>query len=150
MRAAVWKGTSELVAPHDLSSKFLLRMRGKDRSPALASLDQPAILRPVCGGIYSGTDRARDVRGGRLTGHRRTDWTRDEATTATTRHRAFRQYTRSAKFIKRACAGHGGRRLHLRRAHQERHTLLATRSWPSALLATQRRGSDAASGEVAY
>ena len=38
--------------------------------------------------------------------------------------------------------------LHLRRTDQKRHAVLATRPWPNALLATQRRSGDAAAGEA--
>jgi hypothetical protein len=34
----------KLAAPHELSSKFLLRMRREDRPAALAVLDQQTIL----------------------------------------------------------------------------------------------------------
>ena len=106
MRAAVWKGTSELVAPHDLSSKFLLRMRGKDRSLALALVDQPALLRHVRRAIYSGTNHARSVNGDHLAARRRVDWPGDEATTATFSRRASREYTGGAEFLERAGANH--------------------------------------------
>src|SRR5689334_8940266 len=36
--------------------------------------------------------------------------------------------------------------LHLRRAHKERHAVLAPRTWTSTLLATQRNACDAAAG----
>jgi|ERR1041384_7182959 hypothetical protein len=39
--------TSRLVVPHELPSKFLLRVRGEDRPAALAYLDQQTILRQV-------------------------------------------------------------------------------------------------------
>ena len=38
----------------------------------------------------------------------------------------------------------------MRCKNKERHTLLATRSWSNALLATQRRGGNAAAGEIDY
>jgi hypothetical protein len=37
--------TSRLVVPHELSSKFLLRVREEDRPATLAHLDQQAVLR---------------------------------------------------------------------------------------------------------
>jgi hypothetical protein len=37
----------------------------------------------------------------------------------------------------------------MRRENKERHTVLAARSWASALLAAQRRNGNAVSGEVA-
>jgi hypothetical protein len=49
----------KLVVPHELSSKFLLRMRGEDRPAALASLDQQAFLRQVLRAIRSNTIAAR-------------------------------------------------------------------------------------------
>ena len=39
--------TSRLVVPHELSSKFLLGVRGEDRPAALAYLDQQEVLRQV-------------------------------------------------------------------------------------------------------
>ena len=147
MRAASWKGTSELVAPHELSSKFLLRMRGQDCSPALAFLDQQAILRQVCRGIYARANCSGSVSGDCFAGCGRSDWTRDETATAATCNRATRQYTGGA--IECGLAGHSRRRLHLWRADQERHTLLATRAWTSKMLAAQRTASDAARREAA-
>ena len=41
------KGPHKLVAPHELSSQLLLRVRREDRPPALACLDQPQVLRHV-------------------------------------------------------------------------------------------------------
>ena len=38
----------------------------------------------------------------------------------------------------------------MRCENKKRHTLLATRSWASPLLATQRRGVNAAPGEIDY
>ena len=140
MRAASWKGTSELVAPHDLSSKFLLRMRGKDHPPALAFLDQQAILRQVRGSIYASATRAKSVTGDCCAGTWRTDRTRSQTATAPAGHRATRQHTgNTERFHCAHLRARNGcnRRLHLRRTDQERHTLLAPRPWASTLLAAQ-------------
>ena len=47
MRNSRQERTSRLVVPHELSSKFLLGVRGEDRPAALASLDQQEVLRQV-------------------------------------------------------------------------------------------------------
>ena len=152
MRAASWKGTSELVAPHDISSKFLLRMRGEDRPPALAFLDQQAILRSVRGRIYATTTGAQGVSCDRFTWTGNTDRTRSQAATATTGHRASHQHPSATERIQcdcfHACHGRSGH-LHLRRPDQERHPLLAPRSWTSTLLATQRPTRNAPRREAA-
>ena len=41
------KGPHKLVAPHELSSELLFRMRRQNRASPLARLDQPKVLRPV-------------------------------------------------------------------------------------------------------
>jgi hypothetical protein len=41
------------------------------------------------------------------------------------------------------------RRLHLRRAHKERHPVFSPRTWTSTLLATQRRLCNASAGKAA-
>ena len=47
--------TSRLVVPHELSSKFLLRVRGEDRPAALACLDQQEVLRQVFPALHQST-----------------------------------------------------------------------------------------------
>src|SRR5215212_9854665 len=89
----VGKGPHKLVAPHELSSKLLFRMRRQDRAPALACLDQPEVLQQVFLAFYQSAlvatlrwyDRSRlswDV-------HR----TRLQARTSTTDHSADRHHT---------------------------------------------------------
>lgn len=147
MRAASWKGTSELVAPHDLSSKFLLRMRREDRSPALAFLDQQTILRSMFRAILSLPDTAISVSSDRFNVGGSFNRARHQATSATTRDRTAGQHTSDTKLIdcERVCASHSRRRLHLRRTNEERHTLLPTGPWSSTLLATQGTARHAAS-----
>jgi len=149
MRAAIWKGTSELVAPHDLSSKFLLGMRGKDRPLALAFLDQQTILRPLLRAILAPASTATSNSSNRFAGRGSFARTRNQAAAATTSDRAPGQHTGDAEFSDRLGASNSRRRLHLRRANQERNALLATRSWTSALLATQGSAGDAARRQVA-
>jgi hypothetical protein len=99
MRAAGEKGTSELVAPHELSSKFLLRMRGEDRPSALAFLDEQAILRQVLRALRSPPGNEASVSGNRFAGRGSFDRTRIQAATTTTGDRASRQYTGGAELI---------------------------------------------------
>ena len=47
MRSSRQERTSRLVVPHELSSKFLFRVRGEDRPAALAHVDQQEVLRQV-------------------------------------------------------------------------------------------------------
>jgi hypothetical protein len=146
MRAATSERNLRLVAPHDLSSKFLLRMRGQDHPPALAFLDQPAILRQMRGGVHTTATTARSVGGDHRAGTRHTDRPGNQTTTAATHHRASREHTNRTRRLKldHVRASHGRRHLHLRRTNQERHTLLAPGPWTSTLLATQRPTCDAA------
>ena len=106
MQAADWKGTSNLVAPHELSSKFLLRMRGEDCSAALASLDQQAFLRQVFRAVCSNTVAAPSFSGDRFAGRRSVYWTSGQAKNITIGDRATRDYTRGAELIERGGDSH--------------------------------------------
>jgi hypothetical protein len=107
MRAAGGKGTSELVAPHDLSSKFLLRMRGEDRSPPLAFLDQQTVLRSMFGVLRPPAVISSSINDDHVAGRRSVDWTRNQARTATTGDRATRECTGSAELIEYAGTSRG-------------------------------------------
>ena len=98
MRAADWKGTSNLVAPHELSSKFLLRVRGGDRPAALAYLDQQEILRQVFPALRQNTLVTTDLFFDRSGVLRHVDRSRLPARTATTRDSANGNCTH-AKFF---------------------------------------------------
>ena len=106
MQAADWKGTSNLVAPHELSSKFLLRMRGEDCPAALASLDQQAFLRQVFRAICSNTDAAPSLSSDRFAGRRSVYWTSGQTKTIATGDRATRDYTRGTELIERGGDSH--------------------------------------------
>jgi hypothetical protein len=67
--------------------------------------------------------------------------------TTTSGDSAHRYFTRD-KRIARATASYSRTNLHVWRQDEERHTLLKTCSWSSALLATQRRSGDAPSGKI--
>jgi hypothetical protein len=84
------KEPHKIVAPHELSSKFLFRMRREDRPPALAVLDQQAILRQVFRKIHSLTIVSACFSRNRVTDPRSFDWTRSETETDTTGDRATR------------------------------------------------------------
>ena len=144
MLATHWKGTSELVAPHELSSKFLFRVRGEDRPFALASLDQPAILRQVRGAAHATTIPAPVARDDRVAWRWCSGWKRDAHKTVTADYRATSHP--SAELSEHTGADYGRRGLHLRGANKERHAVLATRPWTSALLATQGTACGAANG----
>jgi len=90
MRAADRKGTSKLVAPHELSSKFLLRMRGEGCPVALASLDQQAFLRQVFGAVRSITIATESFSSDRFAGRRSVYWTRNETQAIAAGDRATR------------------------------------------------------------
>jgi hypothetical protein len=47
MRALLEREPQNHVTPHELPSKFLLRVWAEDCSPALVFLDQQEILRPM-------------------------------------------------------------------------------------------------------
>ena len=88
MQIAGRERTSRLVVPHELSSKFLLRVRGEDRPAALAYLDQQKVLRQVFPALRQKTlvtTRLRDACSSML---RNLDRSRLPARTAATRHRA--------------------------------------------------------------
>ena len=106
MQAADWKGTSNLVAPHELSSKFLLRMRGEDCPAALASLDQQAFLRQVFGAVRSITIATESFSSDRFAGRRSVYWTSGQTKTVATGDRATRDYTRGTELIERGGDSH--------------------------------------------
>jgi len=120
-------------------------MRREDRAPAVACLDQPAVLWPVL----------------------RADC--EDAQTATRRRRCCAYLPRSSdrSWLQTWTAPTGDtpsavdrepgvnsansdcwRNLHLRSANEERHAVFTPRAWSSTLLATQRSEGDAPSGEV--
>ena len=144
MRGSRQERTSRLVVPHELSSKFLLRVRGEDRAAALAHLDQQEVLRQVFPSLRQKTLVTTRLRDSPFVMLRNADRSRLPARTATTRDSAYGKYTHAEFFA----ANHDRTNLLMRRENKERHTLLATRSWSSTLLATQRRGCHAAAREA--
>ena len=54
--------TSRLVVPHELSSKFLFRVRGEDRPATLAHLDQQEVLQQVFPALCEDALVATDLR----------------------------------------------------------------------------------------
>jgi len=122
-------------------------MRGEDRPPALAFLDQQTILRQVLRDVRAAASIETSSSSDHFAGRWSFDRARNQAATTPTGHRASRQHTSGAELNERA--DRRRRRLHLRCANQERHALLATRSWTSALLAAQRPARHAPCWEVA-
>lgn len=144
MRNRRQERTSRLVVPHELSSKLLLGVRGEDRPAALAYLDQPEILRQMFPALCKdalGTTHLRDSRDVVL---RNPDRSRLPARTTATCDSAHGKRTHAEFFA----ASHDRTILLMRGENQERHTLLAARSWATTLLATQRRGCRAAAREA--
>jgi hypothetical protein len=84
------KEPHKIVAPHELSSKFLFRMRREDRPAALAFLDQQTLLRHVFRKIHSLTITSVCFSSHRVAARRSFDWTRSETETDTTGDRATR------------------------------------------------------------
>jgi len=122
-------------------------MRRKDRAFTLACLDQPEVLRQVLGtfcenGLVAKCRRERDARVVRPCA-----WSRAQARTTSTRDSTYCDVD-DANVISEPDAYHCRTTLHVRCANEERHALLETRSWSSALLATQRREGDAAPREA--
>jgi hypothetical protein len=143
--------TSRHVDSHELSSEFLLRVWPEDCAAALVRLDQQTVLRQVFPHVCQSalaTTVAHHIRRATFRSPAR-PWLPPGAASAD--HRAshcahdveIRKRQRRSIFT---CNRSG---LHLRRAHKERHALLTPRPWTRALLATQRRASDAAVGEAA-
>jgi hypothetical protein len=140
------KGPHVIAAPHNLPAKLLLRMRRQDRAATLASLDQPQVLRQLFSRFRqnaSATTRLCDVDsfvGGIF---KRTRLPAG-ATTISDRAAGRVGLTDRCNSITPAF----GPGFYLRRAYEERQTVLAPRSWSSALLATQGPALDVAGGKV--
>jgi hypothetical protein len=90
--------TSRLDVPHELPSKFLLRVRGEDRAAALAYLDQQEVLRQVFPPLRQNTLDTTDLCFDRPGVLRYADRSRLPARTATPRHSANGDCTH-AKFF---------------------------------------------------
>jgi len=121
-------------------------MRGEDHPAALARWDQPAVLRQVFPALREDTSITTRLRDDRSAVLRNTDRARLPARTAATRNSTHGKYTGAKSF---AC-NHCGRNLLMWCQNKERHTLLTSRPWSSALLAAQRRRGHAAAGEVTH
>ena len=143
------KGPHKLVAPHELSSKLLFRVRRKDRAFAVACLDQPKVLRPV---FQAFRKDALDARGdgNRDTGVGRTaDRPRMRPQSAATCDSAYSSGDGGELNSESGC--HDSRTtLHVWCANEERHALLETCSWSSALLATQGSEGHGSAGQACY
>jgi len=117
----------------------------QDRAPALVSLDQPEILRQVFSHLREVALAAAVAFAFGVGDLWRVGWTRLPACAAAVDHRTAGKRARAnfncagAKFHRRDNhpTAHGKRgSLHVWRAHEERYTMLAPRSWSSSLLAT--------------
>src|SRR5690349_17196166 len=152
MRGHNQERTSQYVDPHELSSEFLLRMWPQDRAAPLVCLDQPPVLRQVLAQLCEVTMAAPHNLFMCAVTLRRPRWPRLPPRSSATNHRTTRTGTKlsdNQDFIKWSNAANSNskrcsdddnrRRLHLRRAHKERHPVFSPRTWTSTLLATQRR-----------
>ena len=122
-------------------------MRRQNRAPALACLDQPEILRYVFRALREDALAPKCV---------------DDAQSCVVGidPRAGMQARANAachspsccidtlESVKHSITCYRRTNLHVWCANEERHALLKARSWSSAMLATQRRESDAAAGEA--
>ncbi len=149
--------TSLRVSPHYVPAKFLFPMRRKDHSPALASLDKSEVLRSLSAavparalaGVVAGDCHFRVPRfyfrscvkaKPSASGHQTNRACADITTTNSTAYRPNSV----------AVVPAGGTGLYLRRAHEERHSVLPPSTWAGALLAAQGYAGDVASGKVDY
>src|SRR5688572_12319064 len=135
--------TSQIVAPHNLPAKFLLRMRRQDRATALARMDQPQILRSVFSRSRQSVLATTRDRGEYFIAGRSFNRTRLPARATAAGDRTAGPSYFTVRRNRPSITGYNRTGLHLRRSHKERQTLLAPRQWFSALLATQRRTGDA-------
>jgi hypothetical protein len=122
-------------------------MRRQNRASALARLDKPKVLRPVFR-----TFREDALVWWRVSQRwafisRVADRSRVQAQAVTARDSAP-CYIAVGERIEQSVSRHGRTTLHVWCANKERHALLETCSWSSALLATQRREGNAATGEA--
>jgi len=124
-------------------------MRRQDSAAAVAAMDQPAVLRQLRP-RWIGKDWLAALGG--PSDRSFTDWTIFRTRLQTRAPAACDRATRATVFTNRNSARAGtvnaGTGLHLRRAHEERQALLATRPRSSALLAAQRPAGDATGGKV--
>ena len=144
------KGPHVIVVPHNLPSELLLRMWRQDRAAALAAMDQPPFLRQV---FPRGTSEGLLAPLGCSDIRSLTNWNFDRTRFSTRAPATGDRATGASVFLPNRNANHSTTindrtGLHLRRADEERQTLLAPRTRPSALLATQRAAGDVAAGEA--
>ena len=85
MRNTRQERTSRFVVPHELSSKFLLGVRGEDRPAPLASLDQQEVLRQMFPALCKDALVTTDLCSDRFSVLRYVDRSRVPARKATTR-----------------------------------------------------------------
>lgn len=133
------KGPHIIVVPHNLPSKFLLRMRRQDSAAAVAAMDQPPVLRQlfssrVCEGLPPAIGGSHDC----SFTDRIVDRTRLQTRASTAGDRTPRATVFTTRHANHSTAGNTRTGLHLRRPHEKRQTLLPPRPRSSALLATQR------------
>ena len=124
-------------------------MRRENRASALACLDQPEILRHVFRALREDALASRCVDDGQSCVVGIDPWSRVQARATTSRYSPSCCID-SLEPDQIAHLQLPSNNLHVWCANEERHALLKTRSWSSALLATQRRESDAAAGEARY
>ncbi len=133
------------VAPHELSSQLLFRMWRQDRTPALACLDQPEVLRQVWPKFREDAVAATHL------GYARSCLRWNVARARVSARTTAAGYSTDCHHV-RAGSSSSSRdsrtALHMWSADEERNTVFATRAWTSALLAAQRSCGNAPCREV--
>jgi len=138
---------------HIASAKFLCGVWRQDLAAALETLDESQVLRLLRANFaptaldHSGGDHS-------LVLYRRLACRSQTSTITTTTHTPTIRIDGDASDCEQRSewditAVDDRRGLHLRRENEERDTMLASCSWSSAMLATQRRESDASAREAA-
>ena len=129
------KGPHKLVAPHELSSEFLFRMRRRDRASALAVVDQSKVLRHVFQTLRE------DVLGSRCVSDSQSCVVGTDSRPRVQTRAGASRYSSSGSIdnvepIKQSSSGYSRTNIHVRCANKERHAVFEACSWSGALLAT--------------
>ena len=122
-------------------------MRRENRAPALARLDQPQVLRHVFRTLREDALASKCVSNSWSGAVGIDSWSRMQAR-ATASSDSPSGYLVALEPIGQSITGRRRANLHMWSENKERHALLETCSWSSALLATQRRERDVAAGEA--
>ena len=124
-------------------------MRRENRAPALARLDQSKVLRHVCRTLREDTLASKCVSNSWSRAVGIDSWSRMQARATASRYSPS-GYIDTLEPIGQSITSYRRANLHVWCANEEGHALLKTRSWSSALLATQRSSGDVAAGEARY